>query len=110
MARDEAIALLIEYTKSESLRKHALAVEAAMRRYAERFGENVETWWITGLFHDFDYECWPKPPDHTQQGARILREHMGRRRNCGGDALPRGMELRPVPAESSVAQDPVRGG
>ncbi len=74
MTRDEALALLREYTKSESLLKHALAVEAAMRSHAERFGENVETWGITGLIHDFDYERWPEPPDHTQQGARILRE------------------------------------
>ncbi len=74
MTRDEALALLREYTKSESLLKHALAVEAAMRHYAARFGENVETWGITGLIHDFDYERWPNPPDHTRQGVRILRE------------------------------------
>jgi putative nucleotidyltransferase with HDIG domain len=74
MNRDEALALLREYTESESLRKHALAVEAAMRHYAVRFGGNVETWGITGLIHDFDYERWPEPPDHTRQGARILRE------------------------------------
>lgn len=74
MNRDEALALLREYTQSESLVKHALAVEAAMRYYAARFGENVETWGITGLIHDFDYERWPAPPEHTRQGARILRE------------------------------------
>ncbi|PWU17063.1 MAG: HAD family hydrolase [Verrucomicrobia bacterium] len=74
MTRDEALALLREYTKSESLLKHAFAVEAAMRGYAGRFGENVETWGITGLIHDFDYERWPQPPEHTRQGARILRE------------------------------------
>jgi putative nucleotidyltransferase with HDIG domain len=74
MTRDEALALLQEYTQSESLRKHALAVEAAMRHYAARFGENAETWGITGLVHDFDYERWPEPPEHTRQGARILRE------------------------------------
>ena len=75
MTRDEALALLREYTRSESLLKHALAAEAAMRHYADRFGENVETWGIVGLIHDFDYERWPEPPDHTRQGARILREH-----------------------------------
>jgi putative nucleotidyltransferase with HDIG domain len=74
MTRDEAWTLLNEYTKSESLVKHALAVEAAMRHYAAYFGENVETWGITGLIHDFDYERWPNPPDHTREGAKVLRE------------------------------------
>ena len=74
MTRDEAWNLLNEYTKSESLIKHALAVEAAMRHYAPRFGENVETWGMTGLIHDFDYERWPNPPDHTREGAKVLRE------------------------------------
>src|SRR5712691_6725794 len=74
MTRDEALALLKEFTKSESLIKHALAVEAAMRHYAAHFGADVETWCITGLLHDFDYERWPNPPDHTREGARILRE------------------------------------
>jgi len=74
MTRDEALNLLNEYTKSESLIKHALAVEAAMRHYAAHFGENIETWGITGLIHDFDYERWPNPPAHTREGARILRE------------------------------------
>jgi putative nucleotidyltransferase with HDIG domain len=73
MKRDEAWNLLNEFTKSESLIKHALAVEAAMRYYATHFGENAETWGVTGLIHDFDYERWPNPPDHTRQGARILR-------------------------------------
>ena len=74
MTRDEAWNLLNEYTKSESLIKHALAVEAAMRHYAAHFGENVEDWGVTGLIHDFDYERWPNPPDHTREGAKILRE------------------------------------
>jgi len=74
MTRDEAWNLLKEYTKSESLIKHAVAVEAAMRHYAARFGENAETWSVTGLIHDFDYERWPNPPDHTREGAKILRE------------------------------------
>ena len=73
MTRDEAWALLSEYTKSESLIKHGLAVEAAMRHYATHFGQDVELWGLTGLLHDFDYECWPNPPDHTRQGAEILR-------------------------------------
>jgi len=74
MTRDEAWSLLHEYTKSESLIKHALTVEAAMRHYAALFGENVETWSVTGLLHDFDYERWPNPPDHTREGAKVLRE------------------------------------
>jgi putative nucleotidyltransferase with HDIG domain len=74
MTRDDAWGLLNEFTKSESLLKHALAVEAAMRHYAAHFAENVETWGVTGLIHDFDYERWPNPPDHTREGAKILRE------------------------------------
>jgi putative nucleotidyltransferase with HDIG domain len=74
MTHDEAWNLLNEYTKSESLLKHALAVEAAMRHYAVHFGENPETWGATGFVHDFDYERWPNPPDHTREGAKILRE------------------------------------
>jgi putative nucleotidyltransferase with HDIG domain len=74
MTRDETLSLLKEYTKSESLLKHAFAVEAAMRHYAPRFSEDPDTWGTTGLIHDFDYERWPNPPDHTREGARILRE------------------------------------
>jgi len=74
MTREQALAVLKEYTQSESLLKHALAVEAAMREYAGEFGQDIELWGLTGLIHDFDYERWPNPPDHTRQGARILRE------------------------------------
>jgi len=74
MTRDEAWNLLHEYTKSESLIKHALTVEAAMRHYAAYLGENVEAWGMTGLIHDFDYERWPNPPDHTREGSKVLRE------------------------------------
>lgn len=74
MTRAEAWQLLSEFTRSESLRKHALAVEAALRHYAPRFGGDPELWGLTGLLHDFDYERWPNPPDHTREGARILRE------------------------------------
>jgi len=74
MTRDQALILLKEHTQSESLRKHALAVEAAMRHYARRLGENADLWGVTGLIHDFDYERWPNPPEHTRQGARVLRE------------------------------------
>ena len=74
MTREEAWKLLTEFTHSESLLKHALAVEAAMRHYAAHFGEDVEKWGVVGLIHDFDYERWPEPPAHTTEGARILRE------------------------------------
>ena len=74
MNRDEAWALLNEYTKSESLLKHALAVDAAMRHYAAKLGEDAEQWGITGLLHDFDYERWPDIPAHPQEGATLLRE------------------------------------
>lgn len=74
MTRPEAWQLLQEHTASESLLKHALAVEAAMRHYAEHFGADVEQWRVVGLIHDFDYERWPNPPEHTREGARLLRE------------------------------------
>ncbi len=74
MNRDDAWALLKEFTKSESLRKHALAVEAAMRGCAQRRGEDVTLWGVVGLLHDLDYERWPDPKDHTRETARILRE------------------------------------
>ena len=73
MNRDEAWALLNEYTKSESLLKHALAVEAAMRHYAAKRGENAEQWGVTGLLHDFDYERWPDAENHPFCGSKILR-------------------------------------
>jgi putative nucleotidyltransferase with HDIG domain len=74
MNRDEAFALVCEYTQSDSLRRHMLAVEFAMRAYARKWGEDEEKWGIVGLLHDFDYERWPDPPDHPLQGAQILRE------------------------------------
>lgn len=78
-SRDEALALMHEYTQSDSLRKHMLAVEAAMRAYANKFGEDVERWGLTGLIHDFDYERFPNsehsPSDgHPAYGVRVLRE------------------------------------
>jgi putative nucleotidyltransferase with HDIG domain len=74
MSRDDNLALLREYTRSESLIRHMLAVEAAMRAYAQKFGEDVEKWATVGLMHDFDYERWPNPPDHPLKGSEILRE------------------------------------
>lgn len=72
--RAAAYALVCEYVASEALRRHMLAVEAAMRAYARRFGEDEEKFGIVGLLHDFDYERWPNPPDHPLQGAAILAE------------------------------------
>ena len=72
--REKAWSLLTEYTQSDSLRKHALAVEAAMRHYARKFGEDEALWGLVGLLHDFDYEKYPNPPDHPLKGSEILRE------------------------------------
>ena len=74
MDRDSALALLNEYVKDPGLVRHMLAVEAAMRAYARKLGEDEEKWGIVGLLHDFDYERWPDPPNHPLQGAEILRE------------------------------------
>src|SRR2546430_10175782 len=76
--RSEALALMHEYTASESLRKHMLAVEAAMRAYAEHYGEEVERWGLAGLIHDFDYERFPNAThsateEHPAEGVRVLR-------------------------------------
>ncbi len=72
MTRSDNLALVREYTRSESLVRHMLAVEAAMRAYARRYEEDEDKWGTVGLLHDFDYERWPNPPDHPLQGAKIL--------------------------------------
>ena len=79
MTRADAIALMHEYTPSDALRKHMYAVEAAMRALARRHGEDEETWGLTGLLHDFDYEHFPNPDHsptegHPAEGSRILAE------------------------------------
>jgi len=74
MNRDEALALVREFVKNESLVRHMLCVEAAMRFYAEKFGEDVEVWGVTGLLHDFDWEIHPTAEQHPVEGAPILRE------------------------------------
>lgn len=74
MARQNAFNLLNEYTKNDGLIKHALAVEACLRAYAEEFGDDVEKWGMVGLLHDFDYEMFPNAPDHPAKGSGILRE------------------------------------
>lgn len=73
MNREEAYNLLTEYTKKDSLIKHALAVEAGMREYAKKFGEDEESWGIVGILHDFDYEKYPTAKDHPFKGAEILK-------------------------------------
>ncbi|HKV93706.1 MAG TPA: HD domain-containing protein [Candidatus Angelobacter sp.] len=72
--RSQAWGLLCEYTQSESLRKHMLAVEACMRAYARKFGEDENKWGITGLLHDFDYEKYPTPAEHPFVGNKVLEE------------------------------------
>jgi len=74
MNRDDAWRLLTEYTRSDSLLKHAMGVEAAVRGYARQFGEDEDGWGIVGLLHDFDYERWPSLDDHPFRGCEILRE------------------------------------
>jgi predicted hydrolase (HD superfamily) len=74
ITRDDAWQLLNEFTKGESLLKHALAVEAAVRGYARMFGEDDQQWGIVALLHDFDYERWPSAADHPFRGSEILRD------------------------------------
>ena len=75
MDRSGALTLLREYTKSDALLKHMYAVEAAMRAYARRLGEDEEKWGIVGLLHDFDYEMYPQAPDHPLKGSEILKQN-----------------------------------
>jgi putative nucleotidyltransferase with HDIG domain len=72
-SRADAWRLLNEYTKSDSLLKHAMAVEAAVRGYARKFGEDADSWGLVALLHDFDYERWPSLDDHPFRGSEILR-------------------------------------
>ncbi len=74
MTRDEAWQLLCEFVKSESLRKHALAVETCVAAYAQEYGEDEEKWRVTALLHDFDWEIHPTLPDHPVKGEAILAE------------------------------------
>jgi putative nucleotidyltransferase with HDIG domain len=74
MDRTEALAIVREYVKSENLVRHMLSVESAMRFYAEKYGQDPETWGITGLLHDFDWEIHPTLENHPQAGAPILRQ------------------------------------
>ncbi|MEE9198949.1 MAG: HDIG domain-containing metalloprotein [Dehalococcoidia bacterium] len=74
VTREEAFALLKEFTKSDSLVKHGIGVEAAMRAYARKYGEDEEKWGLVGLLHDFDYEVHPTADKHPLEGSKVLRE------------------------------------
>ncbi len=74
MGYEEALKLMQTHTKNEALRRHMYAVEAGMRAYAKKFGEDEETWAIVGLLHDFDYEMYPNAPDHPAKGSEILEK------------------------------------
>lgn len=74
MTREQALEILHEFTKSESLRKHAQSVETCVTAYARKFGEDEQKWSITALLHDFDYEMHPDAPDHPMKGEPILAE------------------------------------
>jgi putative nucleotidyltransferase with HDIG domain len=100
--REEALALLKQYTKNENLIKHALSVEAAMRSYARLFGEDEQLWGVVGLLHDFDYEQHPTAEEHPYKGAEILR-------NLGYDevmirAILSHASYTDVPRETKLAQ------
>ncbi|MBN2550107.1 MAG: HDIG domain-containing protein [Anaerolineales bacterium] len=75
MNRSEALAIVNQYIRNENLVRHMLAVEAAMRFYAEKYGEDIETWGMTGLLHDFDWEIHPTLEQHPQAGAPLLAQH-----------------------------------
>ncbi|OGU15152.1 MAG: HAD family hydrolase [Gemmatimonadetes bacterium RIFCSPLOWO2_12_FULL_68_9] len=107
MTRDEALALMHEYTPSDALRKHMYAVEAAMRAYARRFGEDEEAWGLVGLLHDFDYERYPNadhsPTDgHPSTGVRVLRQRGLPEASC--TAILGHAGYTGVPRESSMAK------
>jgi putative nucleotidyltransferase with HDIG domain len=101
MQRSDALALVTEWTKSESLVNHMLAVEAAMRAYARKLGEDVEKWGLAGLLHDFDYERHPSLDDHPRLGAPVLRE-----RGVPDDVvyaiLAHGMDAAAPPKQSAM--------
>jgi putative nucleotidyltransferase with HDIG domain len=75
MSREQTLEFLQHHVKTDMLMKHLLAVEAAMRGYARKFGEDEDRWGIAGLLHDFDWEICPTPEDHPTYGSAILREH-----------------------------------
>ncbi|MHC5108575.1 MAG: HDIG domain-containing metalloprotein [Planctomycetota bacterium] len=82
MNREQAWQILNEYTANPALVRHGQCVEAAMVHYARLSGEDEALWGLAGLLHDFDYERWPEPPEHTRKGAEILRQA-----NCDGEVI-----------------------
>lgn len=112
--RDDAIALLHEYTKTDSLRKHALAVEQAMKACARKYApeENEELWGMAGLLHDFDYERYPTAEEHPYVGSKILEEHgfdEGLRRAIMGHAPYTGVPRDTLMAKALFACDELAG-
>nr|MBC7244738.1 HDIG domain-containing protein [Chloroflexota bacterium] len=112
MNREDAWKLLTEFTQNQSLIKHALAVEAAMRAYARKLGEDEEKWGVVGLIHDFDYEKFPTMPPHAAEGARILRERgwpeeIARAIESHADYL--GIERRTIMEKALYAVDELTG-
>jgi putative nucleotidyltransferase with HDIG domain len=107
MTRDEALALMHEYTPSDALRKHMYAVEAAMRAYARKSGEDEEAWGLVGLLHDFDYERYPNPDrlandQHPSTGVKLLRERGFPDPSC--QAILGHASFTGVPRESAMAK------
>lgn len=101
-SRAEALKLFFEYTKTESLRKHGLAVEQVMRKLAQKYGEDEELWGITGLLHDFDYEKFPTVKEHPYQGNEILKAKGYPREML--DAIMGHADYSGVPRESLLAK------
>jgi putative nucleotidyltransferase with HDIG domain len=106
-SREDAAALVQEYTENENLRKHMYAVEAAMRAYAEKYGEDPERWGLAGLLHDFDYERWPNDehlPDreHPSEGVKLLRQKGYPEDIC--EAIMAHADYTGVPAETRMAK------
>ena len=101
-SRAEALKLFFEYTKTESLRKHGLAVEQVMRKLARKYGEDEELWGITGLLHDFDYEKFPTAEEHPYKGNEILKAKGYPREML--DAIMGHADYSGVPRESLLAK------
>lgn len=112
ISREKAWQILCEFTKNKNLRKHGLAVEAAMRKYAQHFDEDEERWGITGLIHDFDYEKYPSEEEHPYKGNQILKERdwpEDIRKSIMGHADYTGVERDTLMAKTLYAVDELTG-